>query len=296
VTGATGFLGRHIVRVLTTRGARVVGVVRNPDRVPELVAQGVELRRADLAEPERLRAGLAGAAALVSNAALLPVRNWSGDAHRRTNVDGTRNVLEAAVACGVPRVVHVSSVSVYRPAGGAALTEDHPLLDDEPRGWFAHPYGHSKAASERLAWRIAGERGLALTTVRPGLIYGAWDSNFMQIFGRLAAFPVTVMPALTWLAMVYAGDVAEAIALALERPAAAGRAYNLAGAPLTVWEFLHAWEEAGGRVGRLVVPIPLPFHQRIDASRARAELGWHDRPVVQALAESFALEAGRSAC
>jgi nucleoside-diphosphate-sugar epimerase len=279
------------VRVLRARGAHVVGVVRNPDRVPELAAEGVELRRADLAEPERLGAGFAGAAAVVSNAALLPVRNWSGAAHRRTNVEGTRNVVEAAVAAGVPRIVHVSSVSVYRPAGGAPVTEDHPLLDDEPRGWFAHPYGHSKAASERLAWRVAGERGVALTTVRPGLIYGAFDTNFMPIFARLAAFPVTVMPALTWLAMVYAGDVAEAIARALERPAAAGRAYNLAGAPLSVWEFLRAWEAAGGRVGRVVVPVPVPYRQRIDATRARVELGWRDRPLAEALRESLALEA-----
>src|SRR5262245_11042771 len=59
VTGATGFLGRYIVDALLARGAHVIGVVRNPGRVPELAARGVELRKADLAERDRLAAGFA---------------------------------------------------------------------------------------------------------------------------------------------------------------------------------------------------------------------------------------------
>src|SRR5437899_4136385 len=73
VTGATGFLGRYIVDVLLKRGAHVIGVVRNPDRVPELQQRGVEFRKADLAERDRLTAGFAGVDAVVSNAALFAV-------------------------------------------------------------------------------------------------------------------------------------------------------------------------------------------------------------------------------
>src|SRR5262245_34309306 len=108
VTGATGFLGRYIVDVLLRRGAHVIGVVRNPDRVPALAARGVELRRADLAEPDRMLAGFHGADAVVSNAALFSLRNASWKDHLNANITGTRNVFEAAAAAGVQRVVQIS--------------------------------------------------------------------------------------------------------------------------------------------------------------------------------------------
>src|SRR5712692_8162136 len=92
VTGATGFLGRYIVDVLLERGAHVIGVVRNPDRVPELARRGVELRKADLAQRDRLAAGFSGADAVVSNAALFSVgkmfslRKGNWEEHHRTNI------------------------------------------------------------------------------------------------------------------------------------------------------------------------------------------------------------------
>src|SRR5262245_53119066 len=139
VTGATGFLGRYIVDTLLARGARVVGVVRNPDRVPALAARGVELRRADLAQPDRLLAGFHGIDAVDPNAALFSLRNTSWKAHLAANIEGTRNVIEAAAAAGVPRVVQISSVAVYRGRQQPCINEDHPQ--------------HS-ADSRRLPWTI----------------------------------------------------------------------------------------------------------------------------------------------
>ena len=289
LTGATGFLGRHIARALRGRGARVVGVVRNPDKVPGLVDEGVELRRADLAEPDRLALGFAGADVVISNAALLPVRNWRRADHLRTNVRGTENVLGAAVTAGVRRIVHVSSVSAYVPPAPACATEDHSLLGADA-GPLTPAYGLSKALAERRAWELAREHGLALTTVRPCLVYGAFDSNFMPIFVTLATLPIAVMPAGTWLPMVYAGDVAEAVALAIEKPAAVGRAYNLAGEAMSVWQFFTAWRVAGGRSARLALPLPFPFRRSYDTTRARTELGWRTRPAVEALRETLALD------
>src|SRR5438046_2592667 len=111
-------------------------------------------------------------------------------------------------------------------------------------------YSVSKAVSEQRAWRLAAQYGLELTAVRPCAIYGAFDPNFTAVFRRLAGLPVTVMPALMHLPLVYAGDVAEAIARALERPVSIGRAYNVTGDDATVWEFARAWREAGGRGAR----------------------------------------------
>ena len=289
VTGATGFLGRYITDVLLARGAHVIGVVRNPGRVPELAARGVELRQADLAERDRLARSFAGAQAVVSNAALFSLRNRSWEDHHRANIRGTENVFGALADAGVRRVVHVSSVAVYR-AHRPRVTEDAPQLAAGTRRTFTNAYSVSKAVSEQRAWRLAEQYRLELTAVRPCAIYGAFDPNFTAVFRRLAGLPVTVMPALMHLPLVYAGDVAEAIARALERPVSIGRAYNVTGDDATVWEFARAWREAGGRGALVQLPLPVPWRRAYDITRAREDLGWRNRPFVEALRETFALE------
>jgi nucleoside-diphosphate-sugar epimerase len=292
VTGATGFLGRYIVGALLGRGARVIGVVRNPDRVPELRARGVEMRRADLADRAALAAGFAGADAVVSNAALFSLRNQRWDDHRRANIEGTQNVFGALADAGVRRVVHVSSCAVYGLAARGRLTEDSPQLSEKTRRFPWNTYAISKAVSEQAAWALAREHGLELTTVRPCTIYGAFDPNFTPVFRRLVSLRVTVVPAFLRLSFVYGGDVAAAIALALENPASVGKAYNTAGAGESLWELARAWQEAGGRTAAAMVPLPIPFRMDFDSSRARRELGWRTRPMAEALRETFRLEAG----
>ncbi|MGH7896706.1 MAG: NAD-dependent epimerase/dehydratase family protein [Candidatus Binatia bacterium] len=291
VTGATGFLGRYIVDALAARGAKVIGVVRNPARVPALAARGVELRTADLASVEDLTAGFIGADAVVSNAALFSLRNQRWGDHLRANIDGTRNVFQAAAVAGVKRVIQVSSVAVYRGGGGAAVAEDHPQhgADSPRRPWTV--YAISKALSEQLAWESAREHDLELTAVRPCAIYGAHDPNLMPVLKWLVWPPVTVVPVLVRMPFVYAGDVAEGIALALEKPAAVGKAYNLTGEDSSLWEFVDAWREAGGKTPLVRLPFPLPIGQRFDHRRATEELGWNNRPLVEGLRETITLES-----
>lgn len=290
VTGATGFLGRYIVDALLAREAKVVGVVRNPDRVPRLASRGVDLRKADLGSRADLARAFAGAAAVVSNAALFSLRNQSWDEHIRTNVDGTRNVFAAAVDAGVKRLVHVSSVAVYR-SGGARIDEDHPQHEEHSprRPWTVYPI--SKALSEQLAWRMAHDHELDLTVVRPCAIYGAYDTNFMPVLRWLVWFPVTVVPVLTAMPFVYAGDVAEAIALCLEKPISIGKVYNVTGEDSSIWQLVDAWGRAGGAMPWLRVPLPVPLTRGFDHSAATRELGWTNRSLVDGLRETFALEA-----
>jgi len=290
VTGATGFLGRYVARVLAEHGARVVGVVRNPDRVPALQAAGVEMRRADLADRAALAAGFRGVDAVVSNAALFSLSNRNWAEHEHANVQGTRNVFAAAADAGVRRVVQVSSVAVYGLTARGHIDEEHAQLDGATRRLPHNVYPLSKALSEQEAWRLAAAHGIALTAVRPCTIYGAFDPNFVPVFRRVVTLPVTVMPAFLRISFVYAGDVAEGIALALERPAAVGRAYNLTGDRESAWELAAAWRAAGGPTARVMLPLPVPWRMQFDNARAKRELGWRVRPMVDAWRETFQLE------
>jgi nucleoside-diphosphate-sugar epimerase len=281
ITGATGFLGRHIVDVLLARGAHVVGVARRPDRVPELLERGVEMRKADLADPDALARGFEGADAVVSNAALLQLTNRDWEAHLQTNVQGTQNVMAAVAAAGCERVVHVSSIAVYKGRSGqVGLCEDHPKLLRSDRGWF-NSYPVSKAVSEAEAWRAAKERGLALTCVRPSAIYGKHDQNFTRVLKRLAGLPISVMPLAMTIPLVYAGDVAEAIARCLERPVSIGKSYNTS-TSVSARTLLDAWAEATGARPWLRLPVPVPYRQVVDSSLAMEDLNW----------SPIALEAG----
>ncbi|HTF34694.1 MAG TPA: NAD(P)-dependent oxidoreductase [Myxococcota bacterium] len=290
VTGATGFLGRYLVRALIERGARVVGVVRTPERGRDLAAQGVELRRADLAERENLASAFAGVDAVISNAALLSLRPRAWQEFVRTNVDGTVHVFEAMAAAGVRRAVQISSVSAYRNYR-CPVREDHPLYDAATHGSRWNAYGLSKALSEEAAWRLAKEGGIALTVLRPSGIYGAFDRNFTRIHKILVTRPpVTFYPVLMRVCLVYAGDVADAAVRALENPVAEGKAYNVSGDDLSTWAFAEAWARAGAR-RQIRIPLPLPYRRIYSGERIRTDLGWRPRPYDAGIRELLATEA-----
>ncbi len=290
VTGATGFLGRYIALALRRRGAHAVGVVRDPARGRELAAQGVELRRADLSNPEALARAFGGCDAVVSNAALLSLTRFRPRDYVETNVRGTANVVESAAAAGVKRLVHVSSVGVYRGRQQPAVDETHPRYPRSTKLRRTNAYPVSKALAEETARELSRRHAIELTTIRPSGIYGAFDRNFMRVFKALVGFPITVYPAFFRLPLVYAGDVAEAIALCLENPIAVGKAYNVAGEDRSAWEFARAWRKAGGKSAWLMLPIPFPYRRVYDSRRAQAELGWRNRSYVEGLRETLARE------
>lgn len=299
VTGATGFIGRYLVSALLDRGAHVVAVVRNPGKVPEMAARGVEMRRADLADVDALAEGFAGADAVLSNAAVVsPLGKTPRAELIDVNVGGTRNVFRALVRAGVGRVVQTSSGTVYRPKRGHFYREEDPLRSASDRPRPLDGYAVSKAESEREAWRLADEHGLELTTFRPWVVYGAFDRNsFSMWFRRLMSPPVSVFPKGVMLPAAYAGDLAEAACRMLERPVSIGKAYNLATPPgeCSFWGMYEAYKAAGGDVPRLVVPVPFPIERRYSIDRAVRDLDYENRPLVEGFRDTLAIErAARS--
>lgn len=284
VTGASGMLGAYVCRALLGAGARVVGVVRNPDKARFLEREGVEFRRADLTDRAALTEAFRGTDAVVSNAALYSVLNQRWADNYRANKEGTENVYEAVAAAGVGRVVHISTFGVYRwRLGGPAFTDDSPVIDGERKQGGA--YRATKQMSEALAFAISKKHGIATTAVRPAGIYGARDSNSVPYLRAWFRLPVALVPTFRF-PWVYAGDVANAVVGALANDASGGKAYLTAGANTSLYDFAKAWKEAAG-LRTWLIPIPLNTGVHVDCSKAEREIGFKNTPFVQGLRETF---------
>ena len=294
VTGASGMVGRYLVRALAGRGARVVAVVRSPQKMAR-TGLPAEARRADLADVDALTAAFDGCDAVFSNAGVVSIGGQSREALMRSNLEGTRNVFEAMRRAGVRRAVMTSSVTVYEPQRGHVYAEDAPLLSESARVSRPLYYALSKALAEREARRLSDANGIDLSVARPSGIYGLHDrSGFTMWLHRFAAVPlVTVFPTHLYMPNVYAGDLAEAMVRMLERPAASGRAYNISGdRDVSFWSMLQAYRRAGWPAPRLVVPIPVPFRRVYATDRARDDLGFENRPPLDAFTEMRAQRVG----
>ncbi len=287
LTGATGFLGSHIAEALLASGHAVRGIARSPEKGAWLAERGVELARADLGEPEALARGLEGADALIANAAMGSFQGTLED-QLRVNVQGTENLLGAAAAAGVRRVVLISTTAVYRTRLGRWMGEDAERYGLERR-WFNWSdattdwrYALSKSRAEASAWRLAGERGLALTALRPGPIYGPRDPKFTARLLAGLRRPLRLAPTVR-VPLVHAADVAAAAAAALERPETAGGAYNLSGPPVSLLEVMRTLRGLRGDPAALI-PLPVPIWIGYDTAAAERDLGFHSRPLEEGLA------------
>ncbi len=301
VTGASGFLGSHITKALLDANAQVVAAVRTPDKARFLGP--VELIRADLTEPQSLIAAFSGADAIVSNAAL-GSNQGSMEDFERVNCRGVSDLMEAAYSAGVRRVVHISSVAVYRTRLFAAMDESTRPYDTAKRrfNWSDFTtdwrYARTKTLSENLAWDIARRHGLELTALRPGPIYGSRDPKATaRLIGKLRTSRLLPTPTVgvPW---VHAGDVAQAVVAALESSPSVGQSYNLAGPPVSQFTFMKTLRQVllarleRRRLARLL-PIPVPLFVRYDTTAALRDLGFSSRPLADGLAEAVSLEPVR---
>jgi dihydroflavonol-4-reductase len=171
VTGATGFIGSHVVRALLERGDDVRVTVRPSSPLDAL--EGLEFERVvgDVTDRAAMRRAARGVARVFHVAGTTNLR-MGAEQLLRINAEGTRNVLEASLAAGVERVVHVSSVAAIGPARrGGALDERHVRT-----GPLGIPYADAKHAAEVEALRVAA-RGLDVVLACPAHVFGAGDDR-----------------------------------------------------------------------------------------------------------------------
>jgi len=244
VTGATGFVGWHVARHLVEAGRRVRVLVRDPARVREL--DNVEVVQGDLEDPAAVRQAVDGCEALCHVAA--DYRLWVRNPAEmyRSNVDGTRNVLEAACRAGVERIVYTSTVgTIGIPAGGIG-EETTPVSLEEMVG----PYKRSKFLAEQVALDHAAQ-GLPVVIVNPTAPVGDHDFKPTPTGRTIVEYLRGAMRAWidTGLNLVDVRDVAVGHRLALER-GRPGERYILGCQNLTLKEIFEKLEAISG------VPAP----------------------------------------
>lgn len=315
VTGATGFVGSHLAQALLERGDRVTCLVRESSPRLNLRDLAVETAVGDLRDLDSLRRAMQGADVVFHCAADYRLFVPDPAAMYASNVDGTRNILQAASDLGVERVVYTSTVGAlgHEPSGAPA-NEDTPVSLDDMVGH----YKRSKFLAERVAEEWAG-RGLPVVIVNPSAPVGDRDVKPTATGQMILDFARGRMPAYveTGLNLVDVRDVARGHLLAAER-GQPGRKYILGARNMSMKEILELLSQLTGiKAPRIKLPhwVPLTVaavdtfvarltrrHPRVpldavrlsrhtmyfDASRAVEELGLPQTPVEQPLERAVA--------
>ena len=235
VTGAGGFIGARLVEVLHCAGGwQVVAGVRRWSTAARVARFPVELAQCDIRNAGQVARALSGVTHLVHCAV-------TGD-DRATIVEGTRVLMEGALAAGVKKVVHLSTVDVYgRPQG--------EVVEASPFAVTGRVYGDSKIEAEQVVQSLAA-RGLPVTILRPTLVHGPFGATFTIAYAqRLQATPWLLPEAAAQgtCNLVYVDDVVGAILAALETRTAPGDAFNINGPERPTWnEYFQALNRALG--------------------------------------------------
>jgi dihydroflavonol-4-reductase len=244
VTGGTGFIGANVARELLAAGATVRVLARAGGDRRALAGLKVEIVEGDLLDSASVRRAVSGVRVVYHVAA--DYRLWTPDPATlyRTNVEGTRAVLEAAGEAGVQRVVHTSSVGALGlPRGGGPGTEETPVSLADMVGH----YKRSKFLAEQLALDFA-RRGLPVVVVNPSAPIGPWDVKPTPTGQMVLDFMHGRMVASldTGLNVVHVRDVARGHLLAAER-GTPGERYILGHRDLSLAEIFAALADITGR-------------------------------------------------
>jgi nucleoside-diphosphate-sugar epimerase len=225
VTGASGFVGGHLAARLATNGS-VLRLLLRSSPAPPLVGP-CEWLQGNIRDKERVRQAMRGVDTVFHAAALVPGRG-SDRAVWETNVDGTRNIVEASLAAGVRRLVFLSSVATYKPPLQPLVSEDAPVGG-------ADMYGRSKCAAEELICRECAGR-LPYVILRPCQVYGPHDrTGFTSRLLRLLRLPVLPVAAASDgdFSLVHVDDLVAALLAADDRTGLHDGVFNIASASRT---------------------------------------------------------------
>jgi dihydroflavonol-4-reductase len=316
VTGASGFVGAAVVRQLLAAGHAVRALIRPTSAHTNLAGLAVEIAQGDLRDPDSLNRAMAGVRFVFHVAA--DYRLWARHPQDivRTNVEGTRTLMEAALRAGVERIVYTSSVATLKARpDGKPSDETFPLEEAAAIG----AYKYSKVVAELLVETMAADHNLPAVIVNPSTPIGPRDVRPTPT-GRIIVEAATGrMPAYvdTGLNLVHVDDVAAGHLLALAK-GRIGERYILGGQDVLLGDMLGEIARQTGRSPpklrlprRLIFPIAYaaealayftdrePFvtttglrlakdRMFFTSANAERELSYHARPYSEAIADAIA--------
>jgi nucleoside-diphosphate-sugar epimerase len=320
VTGGTGFIGGRLVTLLVERGVDVRALARagtgRQAGLEKVKALGATPVLGDVTDPESMKEAMRGCEVVFHVAAMYEVGARYARQMEIVNVDGARNVFEAAVEVGVPKIVYTSTAAVHGDTKGKIVDENHRV-----------PFEALKSSTlyEQTKWRAHYEvalpmikRGVPIIIIESGGVYGPEDhsvvGDLMKLYvrGRLPVLPDRD----TTFMYVYVDDVAEGHILAAEK-GRIGESYAMGYQPIPLGQFADLWAKVSGRPkvwlkipSALVRPswplmalieklISVPAMLSAEAVRttgttwlvsckkAQEELGWKPRPTEEGLKLTF---------
>ena len=224
VTGATGFLGGHVARRLVQNSdCDVRALVRESSNSAPLEELGVDLAFGDLKDRATLRSAVAGVDMVYHIAASFRSEHSPRDDMWRTNVQGTRDLLEVSHEAGVQRFVHCSSVGVHGAIEGPPGTEGSAFDPGDS-------YQRTKAEAEKLASDFGTEHGLPIVIFRPAGIYGPDDTRFLKLFKSVKSGVFRMIGSGEVLyQMIYVEDLVDGVLLCGTSEKAPGEVFILTG-------------------------------------------------------------------
>jgi dihydroflavonol-4-reductase len=247
ITGATGFIGSHVVKLLVQTEHELRCLVRKSSQIKELEELSVKLITGDLTDKDSLLEGMKGCDWVLDIANVYTFWMPNKKIYTEVNVIGTRNVMESALQAGISKVVHVSTAAIYGKPSDSPFTEDSPVGPLQ----FSE-YARTKYEGELIAWELYEKKGLPLVMIYPVAVLGPGDPKttgqyIMNLINRK-------MPALVltdaMFTFVHVRDVAEAIIRAAEKENNIGEKYLVGNHQLPFGEINKMVSEISG------VPLP----------------------------------------
>lgn len=243
VTGGTGLLGVNLVRRLVSDGCAVRVLVRNTSSRVGLDSGNIEFIEGDITDAASVRRAMTGCDEVYHLAGWVQISSWGMRIARRVNVDGTRNVCQAALDVGVRRMLHTSSIAAIGTG-----TIDTPGTEQTPWNVADHscPYHITKHKAERVVADYV-ERGLDAVIVNPTWVVGPWDTkpSAGRVIIRVAARRLPFYPRCGGINYVDVRNVAGGQILAMTK-GRTGQRYILGGQNLSYLSFLTMVAELAG--------------------------------------------------
>jgi dihydroflavonol-4-reductase len=255
VTGATGFLGSHFVQALVARQQSVRALVRAPQKAAELENRGVDVRVADIRDPEGVAAAVRDVRVVFHCAAAGGIHP-SKQAIQSTNLIGLRNVLDAIRQTDSARLVFVSGLSVLGMRNLASATEDLPWKKS------GDVEADVKVRGEQLILDYHAQHNVDAVILRPSIVYGPGNNNLSQVLrairdGSFAYIGsrANIVP------LIHIDDFVEVAFLAAHSAQAKGRIYHITdGTQTTIGEIVDCLADWSGLARpRLVLPYAIPY-------------------------------------